>query len=107
MLDRRASVREGKTETAKETGTVSFRNVSFRYPGSGEDELSDIDKLYVEFGKRFEHEFILQGDRENRSLEQTLDLGWELLSTLPRTELGRVSDKLLDKYYKTKEKSAE
>lgn len=41
-LDRRASVREGKTETAKETGTVSFRNVSFRYPGSGEDELSDI-----------------------------------------------------------------
>lgn len=42
VLDRRASVREGKTETAKETGTVSFRNVSFRYPGSGEDELSDI-----------------------------------------------------------------
>jgi len=42
VLDRRASVREGKTETAKETGTVSFRNVSFRYPGSGENELSDI-----------------------------------------------------------------
>ena len=42
VLDRRAAVREGKTETAKEAGTVSFRNVSFRYPGSGEDELSDI-----------------------------------------------------------------
>ena len=42
VLDRRASVREGKTETAKEAGTVSFRNVSFKYPGSGEDELSDI-----------------------------------------------------------------
>lgn len=42
VLDRRASVREGKTDTAKETGTVSFRDVSFRYPGSGEDELSDI-----------------------------------------------------------------
>ena len=42
VLDRRATVREGKTETAKEAGTVSFRNVSFRYPGSGEDELSDI-----------------------------------------------------------------
>ena len=42
VLDRRASVREGKTDTAKETGTVSFRNVSFRYPGSGEDELSNI-----------------------------------------------------------------
>lgn len=42
VLDRRASIREGKTDTAKETGTVSFRDVSFRYPGSGEDELSDI-----------------------------------------------------------------
>lgn len=42
VLDRRASIREGKTGTAKEAGTVSFRNVSFRYPGSGEDELSDI-----------------------------------------------------------------
>ncbi len=66
----------------------------------GEDELSDIDKLYVQFGRRFEREFITQGDREDRTLDQTLDLGWELLSTLPRSELGRVSDAMLDKYYK-------
>lgn len=66
----------------------------------GEDELSDIDKLYVKFGLRFEEEFVTQGLRENRTLEQTLDLGWELLSMLPRQELGRVSDKLLDKYYR-------
>ena len=66
----------------------------------GEDELSEIDKLYVEFGKRIESEFVTQGSRENRTLEQTLDLGWELLSMLPRDELGRVSDKLLDKYYR-------
>ncbi len=65
----------------------------------GEDELSEIDKLYVEFGKRLEAEFITQGIRENRTLEQTLDLGWKLLSMLPRAELGRVSDKMLDKYY--------
>lgn len=65
----------------------------------GEDELSEIDKLYVEFGKRFESEFVTQGYRENRTLEQTLDLGWMLLSMLPRAELGRVSDKMLDKYY--------
>ena len=65
----------------------------------GEDELSEIDKLYVEFGKRFESEFVTQGYRENRALEQTLDLGWMLLSMLPRAELGRVSDKMLDKYY--------
>lgn len=68
----------------------------------GEDELSEIDKLYVEFGRRFEREFIDQGMREDRGLETTLNLGWELLSMLPRTELGRVSDKLLDKYYKGK-----
>ncbi|MFB0920891.1 MAG: V-type ATP synthase subunit B [Oscillospiraceae bacterium] len=66
----------------------------------GEDELSDIDKLYVQFGKRFENDFVAQGIRENRTLEQTLDLGWQLLSMLPRSELGRVSDKLLDKYYR-------
>ena len=66
----------------------------------GEDELSDTDKLYIAFGRRFEKEFINQGMRENRTLEQTLDLGWDLLSMLPRTELGRVSDKLLDKYYR-------
>lgn len=66
----------------------------------GEDELSEIDKLYVEFGRRFENEFIAQGSRENRTLDQTLDLGWELLSMLPREELGRVSDKMLDKYYR-------
>ena len=65
----------------------------------GEDELSEIDKLYVEFGRRLEAEFITQGIRENRTLEQTLDLGWKLLSMLPRAELGRVSDKMLDKYY--------
>ncbi|MGI5978539.1 MAG: V-type ATP synthase subunit B [Oscillospiraceae bacterium] len=66
----------------------------------GEDELSETDKLYIAFGRRFEKEFISQGMRENRTLEQTLDLGWDLLSMLPRTELGRVSDKLLDKYYR-------
>lgn len=66
----------------------------------GEDELSELDKLYVEFGRRFEKEFIAQGMREDRSLEETLDLGWEILSMLPRSELGRVSEKLLDKYYK-------
>ena len=65
----------------------------------GEDELAETDKLYIAFGRRFEKEFISQGMRENRTLEQTLDLGWDLLSMLPRSELGRMSDKLLDKYY--------
>ncbi len=65
----------------------------------GEEELSPIDKKYIEFGRAFEGTFINQGNNENRSIEQSLDLGWKLLSTLPRAELDRVDDKLLDKYY--------
>lgn len=66
----------------------------------GEEELSTTDKKYIEFGKLFENRFVNQGFNENRSIEQSLDLGWELLSTLPRTELDRVDDAILDKYYK-------
>lgn len=67
----------------------------------GEEELSPSDKKYIEFGKLFEQFFVNQGYNENRSIEQSLDLGWKLLSTLPRNELDRVDDKLLDKYYIT------
>lgn len=66
----------------------------------GEEELSPTDKKHIEFGKLFENRFVNQGFNENRSIEQSLDLGWELLSTLPRTELDRVDDAILDKYYK-------
>ena len=65
----------------------------------GEDELSPIDKKYLEFGKAFEERYIGQGPTENRSIEETLDLGWELLRILPREELDRVDTKILDKYY--------
>lgn len=66
----------------------------------GEDELSDIDKKYLEFGKAFENRFIKQGAAENRSIEETLDLGWEILTLLPESELDRVSSELIEKYYK-------
>ena len=66
----------------------------------GEEELSPIDKKYIEFGKLFESKFVNQGFNENRSIQQSLDLGWELLSTLPRAELDRVDDAVLDIYYK-------
>ncbi|MBQ7654448.1 MAG: V-type ATP synthase subunit B [Clostridia bacterium] len=68
----------------------------------GEDELSETDKLYIKFGKEFDSKFINQGFFENRSIEQTLDLGWELLSLLPRKELDRVDEEILDKFYKQK-----
>lgn len=65
----------------------------------GEDELSPIDKEYLAFGKEFEEKYIGQGAEENRTIEETLDLGWELLGRLPREELDRVNTKILDKYY--------
>lgn len=66
----------------------------------GEDELSRTDKMYLRFGEAFEREFVGQGMREDRTLDQTLDRGWELLSMLPREELSRVSDQMLDAHYK-------
>lgn len=66
----------------------------------GEEELSDIDKKYIEFGQKFEQTFINQLFTENRSIEQSLNLGWKLLTTLPRSELDRLDEKLLDQYYK-------
>ena len=65
----------------------------------GEEELSPVDKKYIEFGKRFEAQFVNQGFNENRPIEQSLDLGWKLLSTLPRAELDRVDEEILNKYY--------
>jgi V/A-type H+-transporting ATPase subunit B len=65
----------------------------------GEDELSEIDKRYMQFGRVFEANFITQEWDENRSMEETLDLGWELLGLLPREELDRVTPETLDQYY--------
>lgn len=64
----------------------------------GESALSKVDKLYALFAERFEKEYINQGFTTNRTIEETLDLGWELLSILPRTELKRIKDELLDQF---------
>lgn len=71
----------------------------------GEEELSPVDKKYIEFGRLFEAHFVNQGINENRSIEQSLDLGWELLKTLPRSELDRVDDAVLDIYIKEEKDS--
>ncbi|MBQ7828485.1 MAG: V-type ATP synthase subunit B, partial [Clostridia bacterium] len=65
----------------------------------GESALTEMDKIYAKFADRFEREYVSQGYYSDRSIEETLDLGWELLRMLPRSELRRISDKLLDKYY--------
>ena len=64
----------------------------------GDAALSDTDKLYARFADAFEEEYVSQGFYTNRSIEETLDLGWKLLSILPRTELKRIRDEYLDKY---------
>lgn len=69
----------------------------------GEDELSKTDKLYIKFGKEFENRFVGQGKKENRSIMETLDIGWSLLRMLPREELDRMDTKTLDKYYAVNE----
>lgn len=64
----------------------------------GEEELSSLDRCYLRFGEALEEQFFTQGEYENRSIEQTLDIGWKVLSILPRSELYRIKPELIDKY---------
>jgi len=65
----------------------------------GEDELSPVDKKYMEFGRLFEEHFINQGFNTNRTIQETLDLGWTLLSVLPKSELDRIDNAVLEQFY--------
>ena len=65
----------------------------------GEAALTDIDKLYAKFADAFEKEYVSQGYDANRSIEETLDIGWKLLRILSRSELKRIRDEYLDRYY--------
>ena len=93
--------REDHKELASQLFAGYSRVKSIRSLASviGEEELSDLDKSYLAFGDRFEREFLAQGERENRSIEQTLDLGWKILTALPRSELYRVKEETLAKYF--------
>lgn len=66
----------------------------------GEAALSDMDKIYAKFANQFEQKYISQGYENNRSIEETLNIGWQLLSLLPKSELKRIDDKFIDKYYR-------
>ncbi|MDX1357528.1 MAG: V-type ATP synthase subunit B [Clostridia bacterium] len=70
----------------------------------GEDELSETDRKFMEFGSAFEERFLKQLQDENRDMEKTLDIGWSLLSSLPKEELDRLSPELLEKYFDTEGK---
>lgn len=68
----------------------------------GEAALSDVDKLYAKFADEFENKYVSQGYDKDRSIEETLDVGWELLRTMPRSELKRVKKEYLDEFYEQK-----
>ena len=70
----------------------------------GEAALTDTDKLYAKFADEFENKYVSQGFEEDRTIEKTLEIGWELLSILPRAELKRIRDEYLDKYFSDKTK---
>ena len=69
----------------------------------GEAALTDVDKLYAKFADAFEREYVSQGFNENRNIEETLEIGWRLLSILPVGELKRIRDEYLEKYLPKKE----
>ena len=72
----------------------------------GEAALSDIDLIYAKFADEFEKEYVSQGFQADRDIEDTLNIGWKLLSILPRSELKRIDDKFLDQYYGKQEVTA-
>ena len=65
----------------------------------GDSALTDVDKLYAKFADEFEKIYINQGFNENRSILETLDIGWRLLTILPRAEMKRIKDVYLEKYF--------
>ncbi len=65
----------------------------------GEEALSERDRKYLDFAEEFEERFINQGEDEDRSIDETLDLGWDLLTNIPKRELKRIDEKWIDKYY--------
>ena len=65
----------------------------------GEAALTDMDKIYARFADEFEEKYVSQGYNKNRSIEETLEIGWQLLSILPKSELKRIKDEFIEKYY--------
>ena len=66
----------------------------------GEAALSDTDKIYAEFAEKFEQQYVSQGYNTERPIEDTMNIGWDLLSILPKSELKRIDDEFIEKYYK-------
>jgi V/A-type H+-transporting ATPase subunit B len=66
----------------------------------GESDLSEVDQKYMAFGRAFEAQFVTQGMETNRTIFESLEIAWDILSVLPRGELDRLSEEIIDTYYK-------
>ena len=73
----------------------------------GEASLSDVDKKYAAFADAFEKQYVSQGYETDRSIEDTLELGWKLLTMLPRGELKRIRDEMVDEFLPATEQAEE
>ena len=71
----------------------------------GEAALSEDDKLFAKFADEFERQYVSQGNTTNRSIQETLDLGWKLLAMLPKSEMKRIKPELLEKYWPVADKA--
>ncbi|MPN46743.1 V-type sodium ATPase subunit B [bioreactor metagenome] len=69
----------------------------------GEGALSEMDKLYAKFADQFEKRYVGQGETEDRTIAQTLDIGWDLLTIFPKSELKRIKEVFIEKYYPKKD----
>ncbi|NLW50660.1 MAG: V-type ATP synthase subunit B [Candidatus Brocadiaceae bacterium] len=96
----KGSTREDHMDISNQLYAAYSRVESVRGLASviGEEELSPMDRQVLAFGDAFEREYVHQGEQENRSIEQTLDLAWQVAGVLPRSELARLDDELLDRY---------
>ena len=72
----------------------------------GREALSERDNTYLDFADRFEREFIQQGYETGRTIVETLSAGWNLLSMLPKTELNRIDESYIEKYYEENSESS-
>jgi V/A-type H+-transporting ATPase subunit B len=95
------NTREDHADVASQLYAAYAQCIEMRSLASiiGEESLSSKDKDYLKFGEQFEQKFLKQTKEENRSIEQTLGIAWEILSLLSRDELTRIHTEFLDKYY--------
>ena len=97
----KGKTRKDHADTMNQLFSAYARGKDAKELGSilGDAALSDVDRLYAKFAEEFEKQYINQGFDANRSIEETLDIGWKLLKILPRSELKRIRDEYLDEFY--------